>query len=75
MSSTPAEQESPLMIAWNNYKKSGHYQNIKHSLQTWPDTIDGCFWNAFYAGWMQANKESETVKQLKGMVVITEEAD
>jgi len=51
---TPAPTDSPVMIAWEAYKMSDEFQNVK----TWAvhlEHVEGSLWEAFNQGYAAAN--------------------
>lgn len=71
----PVPADHPLMIAWNAFKDSEEYPNVRKWGQ-YPQHIDGSLWAAFSAGFAASlHKEQLTPEEAKAILSHTEGPD
>ena len=58
--STPLPKDSPIIIAWENFKQTDDYQNSKR-LASNEKHVEGSLWHMFLMGWeAHHNHENST---------------
>ena len=61
----PLSKDHPMLVAWNKYKDTDDYENIRRWV-CHPGHTDGSMWACFLAGW-NANMKAinEAIKELQ----------
>ena len=49
------EPDDPRLIAWEKYKETGEYQNVR-KWAAYPEHVEGSLWTAFIMGYEVASR-------------------
>jgi hypothetical protein len=56
-------EDHPLMVAWNEYKKTADFANTMKWAKTNPEYVDGSLWGAFMAGFNLATERAASLHE------------